>query len=86
MGYVVKEKVGDMEDNTREGRSRRMSKYLMLFVQAVVGKNNFLGQFECGKKKDMSYVFLLCVFLKEEVCLEMYEPISDLHKKNNVDL
>ena len=42
VGSIVEEKVGDMEDNTREGRIRRLEKEVMGCVQAVVGKNKFL--------------------------------------------
>ena len=45
VGSVVKLKVGDMEDNTREVIIRRMSKYVVGCVQAVVGKNKFLVKF-----------------------------------------
>ena len=37
LGSVMKEKVRDMEDNTRNGRSRIMSKNVVICVQAVVG-------------------------------------------------
>ena len=50
-GYVVKAKVGDLEKITRKGRTRRMSKEVVVFVQSVVGKNNFLVLFEDGQKK-----------------------------------
>ena len=40
---VVMEKVGEMEENTREGRSRRVSKEVVGCVQDVVGQNKFLG-------------------------------------------
>ena len=51
MGSVVKTKVGEIEDNTREGRSRRLSKYVVVFVQNMVGKKRFLIQLEDGHKK-----------------------------------
>ena len=50
-------------------------------VQALVGKKKFLFKFEDGKKKEMSYFSLTYVCLKEEVCLETDEPISDLPQK-----
>ena len=46
VGSVVKAMVGDLENITREGRSRRMRKYVVVCVQSVVWKNNFLVQFE----------------------------------------
>ena len=54
MGYVVKETFGDMEDNTKEDRSRRIIIERMGCVQAVVGKEKFLLQFENDQKKEMS--------------------------------
>ena len=38
LGSVMKEKVRDMEDNTRNGRSKIMRKKVVICVQAVVGK------------------------------------------------
>ena len=75
---LVKEKSGIMEENTREGRSRRMRKYVMGCVHYMVEKNNSLVQFEYEQKRDMSSSSLVYVFSKEEECLEMDEPISDL--------
>ena len=40
-----------MEKITRKGRSRRMRKEEMRFIQAVVGKKKFLVQFGYGQKK-----------------------------------
>ena len=54
VGYVVKDKVGELEKITREGRSRRMSKEVMGCVQSVVGKKKFLVQLEDGQKKEIS--------------------------------
>ena len=45
-------------------------------VQAVVGKKKFLVKFEDRQNKDMSSVLLSYVFPKDELCLEIYEPIS----------
>ena len=45
VGYFVKEKVGELEDITREGRTRKMRKEVVGCFHAVVGKNNFLVQF-----------------------------------------
>ena len=54
MGSVVKAKVGEIEENTREGRSRRTRKEVVGCVQDVSGKKNFLIQFLYGKKKHIS--------------------------------
>ena len=52
VGFVVKEKVGDMEENTREERIRRMRKYVVGCVKDVVGKKNVLVKFEDGQNKE----------------------------------
>ena len=51
VGSVVKANVGELENITRKGRTRRMRKEVMVCVQSVVGKNNSLVLFEDGKKK-----------------------------------
>ena len=79
MGSVVKAKVGELENITREGRSRRMRKEVMGCVQSIVGKNKFLVQFEDGQKKDINSSSLVFLSLKEGV--EMDEPIPYLPKK-----
>ena len=48
-GSVVKENFGDIEENTREGRSRRIMKEVMGCVQSVVRKKKILVQFENGQ-------------------------------------
>ena len=45
---AVKAKVGNMEENTREGRSRRISKEVVVCVHTVARKKKFLIQFEDG--------------------------------------
>ena len=45
---LVNAKVGNTEEKTREGRSRRMRKEMVVCLQAVVGKKKFLVQFEDG--------------------------------------
>ena len=40
VGYFVTEKVGEMEDNTREGRIKRTSKEVGVYVKAMAGKKN----------------------------------------------
>ena len=41
VGYLVPEKVKDMEWNTREGITRRVSKEVMVCIQAMARKNKF---------------------------------------------
>ena len=44
MGSVVTEKVRDIEENNREGRSRNMMKGLVVCVQVMAEKKTFLVQ------------------------------------------
>ena len=83
VGSVVKAKVREIEENTREGRSRRMRKEVVGCVQDVVGKKRFLVQFGDGQKKEMSYILLAFLSSKEEV--DMDEPQSNSPGKNKVD-
>ena len=50
-------------------------------LQYVLVNKNFLFKFEDGQKRDMSYVSLLCLYLEEEVYLDMDDPISHLPQK-----
>ena len=54
VGSAVKAKVGEMEENTREVRIRRIRKYVVGCVQNVVGIKILLVQFGDGQKKEMS--------------------------------
>ena len=54
VGSVVKAKVGELENITREGRSRRIRKDAVGCVQIVVGNKNILVQFKYGQKKETS--------------------------------
>ena len=76
---VVKAKVGDLESIKREGRSRRMRKEVVGCVKSVVGKKNFLVQFDDGQKKEISYSSLVFLSSKEDV--EMDELISHLPER-----
>ena len=51
VGYVVKDNVEELEKITREVRTRRIGKDVMVCVQIVVGKNKFLSQLKYGQKK-----------------------------------
>ena len=54
MGHPVKTKVGKIEENTREGRSRRLRREVVVYVQSMVRKKKFLFLFEDEYKKDIS--------------------------------
>ena len=64
MGSVVKDKVGELEKITREGRSRKMMKKVVVCVHSMLGKNNLLFQFEYGQKEEMSSSLLVCFKIK----------------------
>ena len=51
VGSVVKSKVGELENITREGRSSRTRKEVVVCVHSVVGKKKSLSKFEEGQKK-----------------------------------
>ena len=44
VGYIVKANVVELKKITREGRIRKIRKWFLGCVQAVVGNNNFLVQ------------------------------------------
>ena len=70
-----------MEENKREVIRRRTRKEVVGCVQDVVGKKNFLVQFEDGQNKYMSDSSLFYICEKEEVFQEADETISDLPEK-----
>ena len=61
VGYVVKAKVGELEEIKRDERIRRTRKDVVGGVQSVVGSKIFLAQFEDGKKK---YIISSSLFFK----------------------
>ena len=72
MGSVVKAEVGEMEENTREGRSSRVQKY----VVGCVGGEDILSPIRRWAEA------FLCS--KEEV--EMDEPLSNSQEKEQGEL
>ena len=78
VGSVVKAKVGEAEENTREGRIRRMRKDLMGCFQDVMGEKKLLAQLKKNQKKEMISCSIVYVCSREEICLEMDDPISNL--------
>ena len=79
MGYVVKAKVGETEENKREGRSRMLRKDVLGCVQSVVGKTRFLFKLIDIQKKYMSSSLLVFFILKEEFGRD--EPLLNSHEK-----
>ena len=54
VGSVVDTKVGDLEEDLREGLLRRLSKELAGVVQGVSGKRRLLVRFQDGFDKDLN--------------------------------
>ena len=50
----MKTKVGDLEEEAREGFCRRLRKDLTVVAQEVSGKRRFLVRFQDGCEKDMT--------------------------------
>ena len=83
VGYVVKAKDGDMDDNKREGISRRTRKEVVGYVQDVVETKTLLVQFKYGQKKDMSSSLIMFLCLKEEVDMDENNQTFLKNKKVN---
>ena len=79
VGFVVKANVGELENITKEGRSRRTRKEVLGCVHSVVVKKKFLFQFEDGLRKEIGSSSLVFLSSKEEV--DMDEAISNSTKK-----
>ena len=86
VGSIVKAKVRNMEEKTREGRSRRTRKEATCCIHAMVGKKKFVVQFEDGQKREMSASSLSYVCEKEEVGEEVDKTIYDLPNRGQGDL
>ena len=54
VGTVSKAKVGELEEEIREGFSRRLRKDMTGVVQEVFGKRRYSVRFQDGLEKDMS--------------------------------
>ena len=52
LGSVVKAKVEELENITREGRTSRIRREVVICIQAVVGKKKLLVQLEYGHKRE----------------------------------
>ena len=64
---VVKTKVGELENITREGIIRRMRKEVVGFVQSVVGNKNFIVFFRDSQKIEIISYLIVFLSLKEGV-------------------
>ena len=67
VGAVVKAKVGDMDDEIREGFPRRLRKDMTGVVQEVVGKRIYLVRLHDGLEKEMSSNQLTILVVRSEV-------------------
>ena len=67
VGAVVKSKVGEMEEDIREGFSRRLRKEITGVMQEVVGKRSYSVRFQDWLKKEMSSNQLTIVVVRSEV-------------------
>ena len=67
VGAVVKSKVGELEEDIREGFSRRLRKEITGVVQEVVGKRSYSVRFQDWLKKEMSSNQLTIVVVRSEV-------------------
>ena len=83
VGSVVKANVGEMEYNTRDLRSRRTIKEVVVCVKYVLGKKILLFQLGAWKKKNMSSILIAFLGSKKEV--DMDEPLSNSTKNNKAN-
>ena len=67
VGTVVKAKVDELEEEIREGFSRRLRKEMTGVVQEVVGKRRYLVRFQDGIEKDMLSNQLTMVVARSEL-------------------
>ena len=67
VGTVVMAKVDDLEEEIREGFSRRLMKEMTGVVQEVVGKRRYLGSFQDGSEKEMLSKQITIVVVRSEI-------------------
>ena len=65
LGTVVKAKIGDLEEEAREGFYRRMTKELTGVVQGVSGKKRLLVMFQYKLEKDLNLNQLTILVLEK---------------------
>ena len=80
VGTVVKFKVGELEEEVREGFFRRIRKLLTGVVQGVSGKKRFLVRFHDGCKNYMTLNPLIVMIIEKSAVDEEPEvtPISGI--------
>ena len=67
MGMVVKAKVGEMEEDIREGFLRRLRKEINGVVKEVVGKRIYLVRFQDGLEKELQSKRITIVVVSIEI-------------------
>ena len=67
VGTVVKAKVYELEEDLRDGCSRRLMNDMSGLVQEVVGKRRYLARLHYGGKKEMSLDQLTIVVIRSEL-------------------
>ena len=80
VGSIVKAKVGEMYENKREKRIRRISKYVVVCVQYVLEKKNLPVKFEYGHKIDISASLISYIYSKYDVLQDLDDTIYNLPK------
>ena len=74
---VVKSKIGELEEEVREGSSISMRKELTGVLQGVSGKRRFLVRFKNGCKKNLS-LNQLTVVIVENIPDEKEPEVSEI--------
>ena len=80
---VVKSKIGELEEDVREGNSRGMSKELTGVVQGVSGRKRVLLRFQNGCKNNL-YSNQLTVVIVEKILVE--EEPHQVEKEKGYDI
>ena len=83
----MKAKLGDSEDEVREGFSRRLRKELTGVVQQISGKRRFLVRFQDGCEKDTtSYQLTIVVVDKIPMTEEAEVPTTYVIPDDTISL
>ena len=76
-GTVIKAKIGELEEEVREGSSRRMRKELTSVVQGVSGRRRFLVRFQNGCENNLSSN-QLTVVIADNILVEEEPEVSTI--------